>query len=796
MGRAVGTASRSARLSTGVQLFASGSDEQRARRPTDVALLVVGSIVLVLAGVLSQIAQSFERNLAELLADLPGLFDLVWWLFVWAPTVYATALLAASLIRRRLALAVELVLAATLAVAIAALLVVLLGDGSRSVLDLLTDIDGPPVFPPGLVLLVASAIVTASPHLTRPFRHLGRWAVALQVFGTAMLGATTLSGAAGAVSLGLVAASTIHLVFGSPGGRPTASRIRVALSGVGLEVDEISAASLQSAGVVRFDATSEGQRLHVKVYGRDAWDAQVLANLWRLAWYRSAGRTARLSRVELVEHEAFVTLLAERAGVAVPNVVTAGSAGQGDALLVVRSRGTPLPEANPSEDEVSAASLWDELALLHEAAIVHGRIDLDRVLIADDGSLSFGDLSTASVVGDETVRHSDRAQVLVLTLLLVGEEGALAAAREAVGDDGVAEMLPYVQTAAMPPLIRRELDGRSLELDDLRKRVASHVGAEEGPLIKLRRVSVGSLLNLALLTLATYTLISVIGGMDVEELVDALGSARWGWLALALLLAQLARLPSALSTMGAIEQPLPFGPLAALQFAISYVNLAIPSSAARVAITVRFFERFGIPAVVAIAAGAIDSVSGFVVQIGILGSAFLFSDIDLQLTTDSQDLSGLVTLALIGLGIIVVAAVASLAVSSVRSRVVGWIHEAKVSLRVLRSPHKLLQLFGGNVLSQVVFALALGATVRGFGYEVPVTSLLVINTVVSLFAGLLPVPGGIGVSEAGITLGLTRVGLPSEGAFAAALTYRAVSFYLPPIWGWFSYRWLVRQRFL
>ena len=78
----------------------------------------------------------------------------------------------------------------------------------------------------------------------------------------------------------------------------------------------------------------------------------------------------------------------------------------------------------------------------------------------------------------------------------------------------------------------------------------------------------------------------------------------------------------------------------------------------------------------------------------------------------------------------------------------------------------------------------------------PLTELLLINTVVSLFAGLLPVPGGIGVSEAGLTLGLTAAGMPSETAFAIALAYRFASFYLPPIWGWFCYRWLVDKRYL
>ena len=74
---------------------------------------------------------------------------------------------------------------------------------------------------------------------------------------------------------------------------------------------------------------------------------------------------------------------------------------------------------------------------------------------------------------------------------------------------------------------------------------------------------------------------------------------------------------------------------------------------------------------------------------------------------------------------------------------------------MLRSRTKLLQLFGGNLLSQVLFAVALGACAKAFGQEVPLSSLVLINTVVTLFAGLSPVPGGMGVSEAGLTLGLT-----------------------------------------
>jgi uncharacterized protein (TIRG00374 family) len=96
----------------------------------------------------------------------------------------------------------------------------------------------------------------------------------------------------------------------------------------------------------------------------------------------------------------------------------------------------------------------------------------------------------------------------------------------------------------------------------------------------------------------------------------------------------------------------------------------------------------------------------------------------------------------------------------------------------------------------VGFGVALAACCLAFDAQVPLTELVLINTVVSLFAGLLPIPGGIGVSEAGLTIGLQAAGLPAETAFAVALSYRLISFYLPPVWGWFCYRWLIKQRYL
>ena len=76
----------------------------------------------------------------------------------------------------------------------------------------------------------------------------------------------------------------------------------------------------------------------------------------------------------------------------------------------------------------------------------------------------------------------------------------------------------------------------------------------------------------------------------------------------------------------------------------------------------------------------------------------------------------------------------------------------------------------------------------GFG------DLLFINMTVALLAGLLPIPGGIGVTEGGLIFGLTRAGMPEEAAFAAVILYRLATFYLPPVWGFFALRWLQRNQ--
>jgi uncharacterized protein (TIRG00374 family) len=108
-------------------------------------------------------------------------------------------------------------------------------------------------------------------------------------------------------------------------------------------------------------------------------------------------------------------------------------------------------------------------------------------------------------------------------------------------------------------------------------------------------------------------------------------------------------------------------------------------------------------------------------------------------------------------------------------------------------PMKMVQLFGGNLASELLFAMVLLAALHAYGQTLPLLQVVLINSFASLIGGLAPIPGGMGVVEAGMIAGFTAAGIPQGEATAATFTARTFTTYLPPIWGWFALNWLRRR---
>ena len=233
----------------------------------------------------------------------------------------------------------------------------------------------------------------------------------------------------------------------------------------------------------------DGAELDVKIYGRDAWDGQLLVTLWRFIGTATAGRPSRVTRLQQVEHEAFLTLLVERRGAAVNPVVAAGADSIGDALLVTRRVGGRSARSPRSWTSASVRRCGGPSRALHVAGIAHGSIDAERVFV-DGDVVRFADLSAATVESVPSAFEVDRAQVLVTTAVTFGTERTVAGALAALGPEGLANVSSYVQQAALSAA-SDETRRRRVDIDEVRAAAVAAAGVERRDLQQLRRLTWG-----------------------------------------------------------------------------------------------------------------------------------------------------------------------------------------------------------------------------------------------------------------------------------------------------------------
>jgi uncharacterized protein (TIRG00374 family) len=791
-----GVRSPSGLLAGRARLFASPADAPRKRRGTDVVLLA-GAATALAACVVAYPPSGVEASLQRFLRSVPGWLDPVWALTVDMAWLLALGLAVAAVLRRRWFVLAQAAASLVLAAALALVCVRAATGSWPNAIDAVFGTESAPAFPSVRLAEAAAVVLAISPHLVRPWRRTLRWVLALATVGTAVSGAATPLGALGALLIAASVAGAARLAAGTSAGRPGLADVEAALRELGVPFATLEVADRQVAGV--FHVTGEhadGQPLLVKVYGRDAHDTQLVASLWRTVWYHDGGDPLRLGRLHAAEHEALMTLLARAEGVPTWDVVTAASTVDDDALLIMRGRVRPVTVADV--DDGFLAEAWGVLDRLGRARIAHRHIDTSALVLVD-GHAGVAELGRATLAPADSQLLTDRAQLLLALAVLAGPQRALASASSALGDDGVAELLPYLQAAAVGASLRRELDAAGIDPDDVRAAAAALAGVEAPEPVRLRRVTWWSGAQVALLALASYTIVDAAAGVDWDEVWSAVREASWPWLAVALVVAQLPRLTQAVTTIGSVPAPMPFGPVYTMQLAMGYMNVALPSNLARMAVNIRFFQRQGLSAPIAVASGAIDSFVGTVVQALLLGTLLLFteSSLELELPLPSGGTRALLWLLLA----LLVAAVLVLVVvrrirTGIAERARRWWPDVRRTLGGLRAAHKLGLLLFGSIGTELLFAVSLGLFAHGFGGDVSLAELLVINISVSLLSSFIPIPGGVGVAEFGLTLGLTSAGMTPEAAVAAVLLYRIATFYLPPAWGFVALQWLKRHRYL
>ena len=748
------------------------------------------------------------------------------WSITWLVTVVYQAgsfgvvivLVGMALLARRWEIARDIGLSAVGAAAVTGLLILWLGNhGGRPGGVVIGDYDLS--FPVLRIALFAAVATAALPYLARGLQVIVEIFITLVALATAVGGHGLPLNVVGSLVIGWGTTAVVRLAFGSPLGLPSADDVRRLLAEFGISVGHLQPMPQQAWGAAKYEATEyedteyedtetvpgdSSRRLTIAVYGRDAAGGRLLTKAGRFLLYRDSGPTLTLTRLQQVQREAFFALRAGQAGVAVPELVEAGTAGPSkDAVLVYRLP-SAISLAEAGTDDVGDGALDDiyrQLLILRKARIAHGAISGDALLIDPAGQTAvLADFRNAIGSASADQLDQDLAGALAATAVTVGAERAGDAAARCLAPEVLAGALRHLHKPSLDPAIGRSLRSNSGLLDEVRQQAARSASIELPELAQPRRVSWPTLILIIGTLIGGWALIGVL--IDVSKSFDTVIGADWLWVIIALVLAQLAYASSAVETLGSVSGPLPFGRALAVEVANAFSGLA-GGAPAVFATRVRFYQKQGYDATVALSSGAIMTVASWIATgvVFVVSLPFAWGSISLQATPESGGDSKLVwiILAVVVLaGVVVGLAVAvprlrRLAAEKLRPRV----RDVWGNLRqVASSPRKLLLLLGGALGRELLIAMALSVSLRAFGDHLRLPVIIVVIVLAAIVGAVAPSPGGMGVVEAGMILGLTAAGVSEADATAAVFIQRLFTSYLPPIWGWFTLVWLRRRDYL
>jgi glycosyltransferase 2 family protein len=765
--------------------FAEKPEQPRARRAADAVAIGIGLLLLVWAGLNHGEISTSSQWFLDLLEPLPTWFDAFFRIGYFLGLLLVVVLFVAAILQKRYGLLRDMTIAAVAAVVVGLLANWLAGDPFPALLPELTRLRNPEAaFPIIRVAMLTAAIKVAAPQLTRPVRLLSVGILLTVVISGFGLGFGLPSDAIGGVAVGLITGGAALLLFGSPMGYPDVEEIATALSELGVPINGLRLVPDQSWGVRTLQGELDsGKPVEVLAYGRDAADSRMATRAWRALWYRESDRTISFSRLEAVEHDALAMLMAANHGVSSQIPLTVGMAGDQMALLARSADGVPIGE--PTDDLLNA--VWLELGKLHEAGMAHGRMTLDAITV-DDGRVVLGHFTDAAFNATDAQKSKDVVSLLYETAVVVGAEAALAAAVDVVPTEQLIDALAYMQVPALSAEQRKRIDRPKVLLGELRDVTAAAIGVEVPEPAKLRRLRPKDLILPALSVIAVSVLLVTLAGVDLGAVKAVVRHASWVLIIIGFLVGQVAFFFEATAMLFATGYPLPMRPLVVLQFAVRWIGLAIPGVAGRVTMNTLFLRKYGVPATIAVTQGGIDGLAGFLVEALILLVAFVAVEVPLEIEAGDVRWSLILGMALlIGGGVIV----AVLRIRRLHDLVIPIMSDAWASLSgVVASPKRLFGLLGSNVASRLILASTLWFILESIGVSLPLLTCLVVTVAANLLAGLVPIPGGIGVAEAVLTSFLVLAGLDADAAFAATVVYRLATFYLPAGQGFFATRWL------
>jgi uncharacterized protein (TIRG00374 family) len=499
--------------------------------------------------------------------------------------------------------------------------------------------------------------------------------------------------------------------------------------------------------------------------------------------------------------ENLLSARAADAGARTPAVVGLAPIGRGQELVLAfdRIEGETLdrvPAQRVTDDVLDQA--WSSVVALRSAGLAHRDLQLSSWMLDADDQLWLIDFSFGEPAASDGALRADIAELLAATYGVVGTQRAVASAVRVLGAPAVATGISHLVPAALTRATRAAVKAQPDGLDALVSATAEACGVEEPEFAPIERVKPRTLVMAGLLAVAIYVLLPQL--TDLPRMIEAIRGADPGFIAAAAIASLFTYVGSALALSGSL--PTPIRLLQTMQAAVSatFVGAVAPPGVAQVGLNVRFAQKQGLPAPVAVSATAAKEVTVAVVHVlllllmGVIAgrSGALQEELDKLPSVQTVGIVVAVLLAVIG----VAAAVPKVRRTAIQVIVPAVRNSVDAIRELLANPAKMMMLFTGALVLQVAYIACLHFAVEALGGAIPFSTIGLIYLTVGSAASVAPTPGGVGAVEAVLLAALTGVGMAAAPALAAVFLYRLVTFWLPIPIGALTTRHMVARNLL
>lgn len=540
-----------------------------------------------------------------------------------------------------------------------------------------------------------------------------------------------------------------------------------------------------------YDATDiHGMHYVISVLDNQVHLPGYLNQLWQ--WVRLIDIPTRRDRSarHSVHHHLSMLLVLRNLHLPTANVYGVSDSDK-SSIMVFHAANALLPCNLNTLTVEDAAKLMRYVDAANMRGITHRRITPETIARLEDGTPVIAGWQNGDVASDSTNIALDKVQLLTLIAACTDIDTSIKAALNAWGADKLAEILPFMQKAAIPASTRSlpSWNKKVFEhlCNKLSQTVALHTDEEDYDTVRLARFNIRFFVSLVLAIIA----IAVIATQwHPQEVFAALKHANNLMVLLCFIFSMLAWVGSAITLGSFMDDQKPSSTiLFASQAASGFTAVSMPAGVGPAFVNMQLLKKNGYNSTQATAiTSAVWLIQALITTIVLLV---------IGIFTGKNVLSGMIPthMLITVIGIITLLICTLMAIPKarkiIRKHYLPILSDYGRQIKELVS-HP-LQLIGGSFGAIVLVAcIGLGYWVAllAFGYYANPWETILLFILANTAGSAIPTPGGLGAVEASLTFAFTSVGVPPTIALSATLLYRLMFYWLRIPIGAFAMNWL------